>query len=75
MEFTHISVQPYLATNSMQLTLLSSYILGPPMGWFPIQVLRTQNKANKKAAIVPGRERINTNGFKFGSNYRHTQEN
>lgn len=31
---------------------------GPPTWWLPRQVLRTQNKANKKTVAVLGRERL-----------------
>lgn len=44
----HISVQPNIG--------------GTPSQWLPSQVLRTQNKTNKKAVAVPGRERIITSG-------------
>lgn len=45
----------------LQPTFLSDriFFLSFPTWWLPSQVLRIQNETNKKAIIIPGRERIN----------------
>ena len=54
----HISVQPYLVINEVRFTLLSSHILGAPqLDSWPSQVLRTQNKTNKKGNSCPWKKK------------------